>query len=106
MVSYAGWGGCEALPTQRGCFGCVPLLATSKKGRSGDSMEIDGQAGESPRNKRGIPENGTGIPEEKTATPEEKTATPENGTGEQRSRQGSRGGMHSWLRDVVVSVVA
>jgi signal peptidase I len=62
-------------------------------------MEIDGRAGESPQSKSEIPENGTGIPAEKTAIPE-------NRTDEQRSGEGRGGAMHSWLRDVVVSVVA
>jgi signal peptidase I len=48
-------------------------------------MEIDGQPGESPENSR--------------------TESPENSPGGQRSGQG-RGVMHSWLRDLVVSVVA
>src|ERR1700730_1764062 len=47
-------------------------------------MEIDGQPGESPENR---------------------TESPENSPGGQRSGQG-RGVMHSWLRDLVVSVVA
>jgi signal peptidase I len=47
-------------------------------------MEIDGQTGESPENKSELPENKAGGP---------------------RSGQG-RGVMHSWLRDLVVSVVA
>jgi signal peptidase I len=47
-------------------------------------MEIDGRTGESP---------------------ESKTESPENKTGGQRSGHG-RGVMHSWLRDLVVSVVA
>src|SRR3984893_12474388 len=47
-------------------------------------MEIDGQPGESPENR---------------------TESPENSPGGQRSGQGS-GVMHSWLRDLVVSVVA
>jgi len=47
-------------------------------------MEIDGQTGESPENRSEGPENKAGGP---------------------RSGQG-RGVMHSWLRDLVVSVVA
>jgi signal peptidase I len=47
-------------------------------------MEIDGQIGENPENK---------------------AESPENKTGGQRSGQG-KGVMHSWLRDLVVSVVA
>ena len=50
-------------------------------------MEIDGHGAESPESKTEIPEDGTGISEDK------------------RSGQ-SRGAMHSWLRDLVVSVVA
>ena len=54
-------------------------------------MEIDGQGAKSPETNTEVSQNETGIPENK---PEE-----------QRSGR-NRGMMHSWLRDLVVSVVA
>jgi signal peptidase I len=54
-------------------------------------MEIDGQGAENSETKTEVSQNETGIPEKKSE--------------EQSPRQNS-GMMHSWLRDLVVSVVA
>src|ERR1700751_727853 len=54
-------------------------------------MEIDGQGAKNPETKTEVSQNEAGIPENK---PEEQ------GSGQ------NRGIMHSWFRDLVVSVVA